>query len=63
MAPWPEQGSEPKAPDKTNTKGVDTPSSDAVKGKISTQEDIDLRGAFGKTEEKQVRFSFAIALL
>ncbi|XP_071448664.1 uncharacterized protein [Hetaerina americana] len=53
MAPWPEQGNEPKAPDKSCPKGVESNPSDSSKVDSGIQEDPEARSVLGKTDDKQ----------
>jgi hypothetical protein len=54
MAPWPEQGNEPKAPDKSCGKGGDSSLSDPAKVISGTKEDVEVTDTANKTDYKQV---------
>jgi hypothetical protein len=54
MAPWPEQGNEPKAPDKSSRKGGDSNLSDPAKVNSGTTEDVEVTDTANKTDNKQV---------
>lgn len=54
MAPWPEQGNEPKAPDKLCSKNGDSSLSDSAKVNSGTTEDLEVTATANKTDEKQV---------
>ncbi|XP_023716585.1 serine-rich adhesin for platelets isoform X6 [Cryptotermes secundus] len=53
MAPWPEQGNEPKAPDKSCSKGGDSSLSDSAKVISGTTEDVEATDTANKTDYKQ----------
>ncbi|XP_021933600.1 uncharacterized protein LOC110836578 isoform X4 [Zootermopsis nevadensis] len=53
MAPWPEQGNEPKAPDKLCSKNGDSSLSDSAKVNSGTTEDLEVTATANKTDEKQ----------
>jgi hypothetical protein len=55
MAPWPEQGNEPKAPDKSCSKSGDSSLSESVKVILGTTEDLEVTATGNKGEDKQVR--------
>lgn len=63
MAPWPEQGNEPKAPDKLCTKSGDSSLSDSAKVNSGTTEDLEVIATANKTDDKQVRILFADILM
>lgn len=54
MAPWPEQGNEPKAPDKLCRKGGDSSLSDPANVNSGTAEDDEVTDTANKTDYKQV---------
>jgi hypothetical protein len=54
MAPWPEQGNEPKAPDKSCSKSGDGSLSDSAKVNSGTTEDLEVTVTGNKTDDKQV---------
>jgi hypothetical protein len=54
MAPWPEQGNEPKAPDKLCSKRGDTSLSDSAKVNSGTTEALEATTTANKTDDKQV---------
>ena len=58
MAPWPEQGNEPKAPDKSCSKSGDNSLSDSSKVNSGTTEDLEANVTPNKHEEKQVGYLF-----
>jgi hypothetical protein len=55
MAPWPEQGNEPKAPDKSCSKSGDSSPSESAKLTSGTTEDLEVIATGNKAEDKQVR--------
>jgi len=55
MAPWPEQGNEPKAPDKSCSKSSDSSLSESAKVTSGTTEVLEVTATLNKAEDKQVR--------
>lgn len=55
MAPWPEQGNEPKAPDKSCSKSSDNSLSESAKVTSGTTEVLEVTATGNKIEDKQVR--------
>ncbi|XP_069691410.1 serine-rich adhesin for platelets-like isoform X3 [Periplaneta americana] len=53
MAPWPEQGNEPKAPDKSCSKSGDSSLSDSSKVNSGTTEDLEVNATAPKSDDKQ----------
>jgi hypothetical protein len=58
MAPWPEQGNEPKAPDKSCSKSSDSSLSESCKVTSGTTEVLEVTATGNKAEDKQVRIYF-----
>ncbi|XP_067014923.2 uncharacterized protein tyf isoform X3 [Anabrus simplex] len=54
MAPWPEQGNEPKAPDKSCSKSGENSSSETTKVHLGASEDAEVNATANKSDDKQV---------